>query len=200
MSALTRRVERRKKLIAAGRRVWGTRGVDGVSVRGVCADAGLTSRYFYEHFAGRDELITDVAGEVWADILGLLVSTGLRTEGGLEPRLQEALTTLFDLLIDDPSVHRIVTDVTTASSLTNLRSEALDQLIDSVLQFGPALMDVELPGPAQVRHGAIFIVGGITAILQDWLLHSTESASELAATCTRLTMATITAAGLEAGP
>lgn len=56
-SAEERRAERRETLLAVGQEIWQEQGWAAVTMRGVCARAGLTDRYFYESFADRDALL-----------------------------------------------------------------------------------------------------------------------------------------------
>ena len=50
VSATDRRDQRRQRLIDAGLQLFGTRGIAAVGIVDVCAEAGLTKRYFYENF------------------------------------------------------------------------------------------------------------------------------------------------------
>ena len=51
---------RRARFIEAGIELFGTQGFRGATVRGVCAAAGLTDRYFYESFASLEALLAAV--------------------------------------------------------------------------------------------------------------------------------------------
>src|SRR5689334_6760341 len=55
-----RKRERRARLLQAGVTLIAAGGGQAVSVRAVCREAGLTSRYFYEHFEGRDDFTVAV--------------------------------------------------------------------------------------------------------------------------------------------
>lgn len=195
VSAETRRADRRTKLLAAGRQVWGESGVAEVSVRGVCAASGLTPRYFYEHFPNREALIGEVALGVRAQVTDLMVATSLATPGGLELKLRAALTAFFELLTEDRHVHRMVSDVATAGSLVQYRTETHDLITELVLHYGPDLIDADLSDAAEVRRSALFVVGGVNMVLEAWLREPTQSAAELAAACTRLCLAAIGAGG-----
>ena len=59
-SPAQRSAVRRQQLLAAGLEVFGTCGWQQSTVRGICAAAGLSERYFYESFASRDELLLAV--------------------------------------------------------------------------------------------------------------------------------------------
>lgn len=62
-----RRIERRALLIGAAFVLFGDEGESAVSVRSVCRQSALNSRYFYESFADTDELLGAVYDQVAAD-------------------------------------------------------------------------------------------------------------------------------------
>lgn len=47
-------------------------GAQGITVRAVHREAGLSSRYFYESFAGRDELLRAVFDQVFGEIVAVV--------------------------------------------------------------------------------------------------------------------------------
>lgn len=190
VSADDRRAERRRKLLEAGRRAWGESGIGDVTVRGVCSASGLTPRYFYEQFANRDALLIAVADEVRDQLFAALVEASFAESGDLAAKLRAALKAFFDVIADDPHVHRIMnTDWTAAAGLAQRRSAALDMVADLVLQYAPPLLDLESPNPVDLRRGAMFAVGGVNQVVVAWLRDPTDSTSELADICTRLCLA-----------
>ena len=60
VSAEQRQQERRERLLDAGLHVFGESGYHGATVRGICQQAGLTERYFYESFANSEDLLCAV--------------------------------------------------------------------------------------------------------------------------------------------
>ncbi|MFI7664736.1 TetR family transcriptional regulator [Nocardia sp. NPDC049526] len=60
-----RAAHRRAQLIEAGADLLGQVGAAGTSMRGVCRRAALSERYFYESFAGLDELMIAVLDEFY---------------------------------------------------------------------------------------------------------------------------------------
>ena len=52
--------ERRQRLMEAAARLYGREGAAGASVTAICAESGLTPRYFYESFANREALLLAV--------------------------------------------------------------------------------------------------------------------------------------------
>jgi AcrR family transcriptional regulator len=55
-----RQAERRRRLVEATLDLVEAKGLRGVTVRGVCAQAGLTSRHFYESFTDTNDLLISV--------------------------------------------------------------------------------------------------------------------------------------------
>ena len=64
MPLIDRRTERRALLVEAGFPLFGDGGEAAVSVRSVCRECGLNSRYFYESFADTDDLLGAVYDHV----------------------------------------------------------------------------------------------------------------------------------------
>ena len=70
VSAEERRAARRRQLLDAALEIAGTRGVERATMTAICAEAGLTERYFYESFADTDELL----GAVYDQVSGQLAA------------------------------------------------------------------------------------------------------------------------------
>lgn len=60
MSPHERQEARRRRLLDAGLEVFGTDGFRAATVSRICREAGLTNRYFYEHFADREACLRAV--------------------------------------------------------------------------------------------------------------------------------------------
>lgn len=67
-TADARREERRETLIETGIQLFGGQGYASVSLNAVCADAGLTKRYFYESFASVEELLAQAFKQIDAEL------------------------------------------------------------------------------------------------------------------------------------
>jgi AcrR family transcriptional regulator len=192
ISAVDRRAERRRKLIAAGRRIWGESGISEVTVRGVCAAAGLIPRYFYEQFPNREALLFAVSDDVRDELLDALVAAGIGNPGTLHDKLRSALTAFLDIIAADPHVHRIATgDVSGVPGLGQHRTHILDMITDLVIRYAPDVLDVETPDPAELRRSALFMVGGVNQIIENWLEDPRETPSEVAGICADLCVAVV---------
>ena len=68
MPLVDRRAERRQLLVDAAYRIFGEGGEQALSVRSVCRETGLNSRYFYESFPDVDALLGAVYDGVSAEL------------------------------------------------------------------------------------------------------------------------------------
>lgn len=105
VSADDRRDERRRRLVDAGLELFGTKGIAATTIADVCAEAGLTKRYFYESFA----TIDDLAGAVFADITDRLVeqvAPAIAAGAGVDPR--PPLTVYLGAVLGDPRLARFL--------------------------------------------------------------------------------------------
>lgn len=192
VSASDRRAERRRKLLEAGRQRWGQSGIGEVTVRGVCSQAGLVPRYFYEQFPDRDALLLAITDQVRDELFAALLSVGLSAPGDIANKLRAALKAFLDLIAEDPHIHRIFTDVMTSTgSLAERRRQALDIVTQLVLEHGPGFLEFAPPSPTEMRRSASFIVGGVNQLIDAWVLDPHESTAELADVCTELSLAIV---------
>ncbi len=190
ISAADRRTERRSKLLAAGRQIWGESGISEVTVRAVCTAAGLTSRYFYEQFPSRDALLFAISDSVRDELLAALVHAGVGDPGTLTDKLRSALTAFLEIIAADPRIHRIATgDVSGVAGLAQHRTHILEMITALIVQHAPDVLQAETPDLAELRRGARFMVGGVNQIIEAWLEDPTETPQELAAECADLCVA-----------
>jgi AcrR family transcriptional regulator len=192
VSAADRRAERRRKLLTAGRQIWGESGITDVTVRGVCSAAGLTPRYFYEQFPTRDALLFAVSDDVRDETLQVLVAAGIGEPGDLTDKVRSAIKAFLDIIAADPHVHRIATsDLTSVPGLTEHRVHVLDIITELVIQHAPDILGTDTPNPTELRRTALFMVGGANQIIESWLTNPKEDTAELAGVCADLCVAVV---------
>lgn len=192
VSAADRRADRRARLLAAGRRLWGEGGQSAVTVRGVCGRAELTPRYFYEHFTDRDALLGEIHDQVVGQVVEILVAAGGDQDASLSARLHAAIIAMLELIAAEPDVHRILTAEPGQSiGLAARRNALVDAVTDVVVASAPDVVRGPLPGPAELRRRAQFIVGGVDAVVGAWLDDPVASPGEVAAQCAGLAVAVV---------
>lgn len=181
ISAADRRADRRRRLLTAGRQLWGESGVAEVTVRGVCSQAGLITRYFYEQFDNREALIFAVADDVRDQLLAAMVTAGVGDPGSLTDKLRSALTAFLEIIAADPHVHRISTgDVSNVPGLGQHRAGILDLITEEITRRAPDVLGEQTPDTTELRRGALFIVGGVNQLIEDWLRDPVLAPAELA--------------------
>ncbi|WP_062993556.1 TetR/AcrR family transcriptional regulator [Nocardia anaemiae] len=193
VSATERRADRRARLLAAARTSWGESGIGAVTVRGVCKTAGLTDRYFYEHFANREELLLAVADEVRDHMLAVMVQAGLAADGPAEHKLRTALQAFLETVAADHHIHRITstTDLGDLPELAQRRHDVLTMIANLVVEHAPAVLGVTAE-PDWLRRAALFITGGVNQLIEGWLTDTIDmTAAELAAECARMCISVI---------
>ncbi|WP_459546079.1 TetR/AcrR family transcriptional regulator [Nocardia sp. X0981] len=187
ISAAERSSSRRDRLLAAATALWGDSGIASVTVRGVCKEARLTPRYFYEHFANREEILVAVAEEVRDTLLAAMVRAGLSSTGPAEMRLRAALEAFFETVAEDPRLHRIIAgNLDDVSALAQRRHDVIGTVAGLVVDYAPAALGFT-PDPGFLQRASLFITGGVNQIIEGWLSGAiTMTAAELAADCARM--------------
>src|SRR5206468_2855326 len=112
--------------------------------------------------------------------------------GDAESKLRAGLKAFLDMISGDPLAHRIFTDTLMGTAgLAERRRQALDIVTNLVLEHGPTLLDLGPTTPAEMRRGAMFIVGGVTQLVDAWVHDPRESTTELADVCTDLCLSVV---------
>ena len=104
---------RRARFIEAGVELFGTQGFRGATVRGVCAAAGLTDRYFYESFPTLEALLAAVYHSLKDGFATRLTQESFTSEDwrGDLAAIERQVTAAYELWFDtvrDPRVARIL--------------------------------------------------------------------------------------------
>jgi len=102
-----RQRQRRARLIEAALAVFGEQGYHQSTVRDVCKQAQLTSRYFYESFDGMEDLFRAVYADVSRDLMQATVMALARSEPEPDKLAESALRAFFEFIRDDPRRARV---------------------------------------------------------------------------------------------
>ena len=164
VSATDRRHQRRQRLIDAGLQLFGTRGIAAVGIVDVCAEAGLTKRYFYESFASIDALADAVFEHVTGNLVAV-VAPAIELGAGHDPR--PALTVYARTLLSDPRVVRLLAVEAQTGPLRKYRDGFPTRAVE--LWFAFAASDEDMPPPQDMRLKAYGFVGAAQQIGMAWL-------------------------------
>jgi AcrR family transcriptional regulator len=162
--------ERRRRFLDAGLSCFGTQGYAATTIKQLCAEAGLTERYFYESFESREALFVAVAAEC---VTGLFGSLTLAKARGSSPsdQTEAILRAFFGWFHDDPRRIRIqLVDPMLISSVTQ---EIYVEVVRLFVQFASDLaMDWYELSADDPRIDADLIgtmlVGGLVEVVKEW--------------------------------
>lgn len=164
ISATDRRDQRRQQLIDAGLQLFGTRGIAAVGIVDICAEAGLTKRYFYESFTSIDTLADAVFEYVTGNLVAA-VAPAIRAGAGRDPR--PALTVYIRTVLSDPRVVRLLAVETQTGSLKKYRDGFPTRAVE--LWFSLVADEETAPPPEEMRLKAYGFIGAAQQIGMAWL-------------------------------
>ncbi len=107
VDAETRKNQRRDAFIEAGLESFGTIGYARSTIRGICENAGLTQRYFYESFQNKEDLLVAVYRNLIQEMVDDARTIAARP--GISPRdaAYNSLTMYYRRFRDDPRRARV---------------------------------------------------------------------------------------------
>src|SRR5689334_23826656 len=163
-----RRAERRAQLIDAAFRLFGEGGEAAVSVRSVCRECGLNTRYFYESFADTDDLLGAVYDKVSGELAAVVEAAMSEVGESLRSRTRAGMAAVLGFSSSDPRRGRVLfTDARANPVLAARRSATQDLLREAVLTEGWRLRPDSDPVAARV--GAALYTGAMAELAQQWL-------------------------------
>lgn len=176
VSAEERRAARRRQLLDAALELVGTRGVERTTMTAICAEAGLTERYFYESFTARDQLLLALVDEIADQVRTAVLAALSDTEGDAAARAHAALAAFAALLTDDPRKGRVaIIESATVPTLRQRRHELYRDFAALVVTQARTLFgDRALPTPRD-EISARLLVGGLGELITAWLQSETSA-------------------------
>ncbi|MDV7999889.1 TetR/AcrR family transcriptional regulator [Rhodococcus sp. IEGM 1408] len=179
VSAEERRSARRRQLLDAALELAGTRGVERATMTAICAQAGLTERYFYESFTARDQLLLTLVDEIAEQLRAAVLAALAQTEGDTAARAHAAIAAFAALLTDDPRKGRVaIIESATVPALRQRRHELFRDFAALVATQAQALFgDRALPAPRD-EISARLLVGGLGELITAWLQAETSAGIE----------------------
>jgi AcrR family transcriptional regulator len=166
-----RQRQRRNRLIEAGLVVFGEHGYHQATVRDVCRQAQLTSRYFYESFEGMEDLFRAVYTDVNRHLMQATILSLAACQPEPEKLAEAALRTFLEYIRDDPHRARVaLIDAVNAGEgmnmLTEQASKDFAHLIAGFMQqMFPRLPELGLDA-LTLANG---LVGANTRIATQWV-------------------------------
>ncbi|PRX45400.1 TetR family transcriptional regulator [Prauserella shujinwangii] len=166
-----RRARRRRRLVEAGLELMGTEGAAAVSMRGVCRQARLTERYFYESFPNREALLVAVL-EAVALAARDVVLAALADAPERPPALVRHVVRAFtEHVTEDPRRGRIMfVESLAAPELTRRGSELVKEFTQPIARtLRDGLLGGDDPDTTDIELNALAVFGSLAYLYQAWL-------------------------------
>lgn len=158
-----RREARRTALLEAALDLIGEAGASAVTMRAVCRRAGLTDRYFYESFTGRDDLLDVLYRQVADDFRDPMTAFAATADPA---RDRELAAVLVDKVLADPRKSRLFL-------VEPYSSTGLGQTTISVMPtFTRLIQDhlfTDIEDPMRRRMAAVTMASGNAGLFAAWL-------------------------------
>jgi len=192
VSGQDRRAKRREQLLDAGLELLGTRGWGATTMTAVCAEAGLTERYFYESFRDREELLVAVFDRITAEAAQVVLAAVEASPREARARSRSAIAAFVELMTDDPRKGRVAFVEAMGSEALQLRRFRTISTFAALLgEQARDFYGTPAGGDRLVELTSFLLVGGLAEALIAWLGGELETTREqLIKDCADLFVAT----------
>lgn len=194
VSEEVRRTERRQRFIEAGLDVFAERGYHSSTVRSICANAGLTERYFYESFSNSEDLLTAVYQFTVARLRESTISTFSAPSVSAEAMIEAALNSFLTSIHNDPRLARIlfVEVLGVSARIDTLYRQAVEEFAGLLSAISQSLAADQAPMPDHVKPDllALGLVGAVINLTARWVVMNFKTPqADLVATLKHIFMA-----------
>lgn len=178
VDAADRLARRRSRLLESGLEMLGSN-VDPaeLTVRGICQQSGLATRYFYESFSDKDEFI----GAVFDWVITQLATTTQTAvaAASAEQQTRAGMTNIVATIEADPRIGRLIFGTQVSNTAVIRKRQETEALF--VTLAGQHVETVTgQPATEHTKAFGYFVVGGVTQTISAWLTGDvTLSSSEL---------------------
>ena len=203
VSAGARVAARRSRLLAAGLELFGTQGYLRTTIDQVCAEAGLTKRYFYESFRSCEDLLGALVRSLWVEAAQRGIAAVEAARGGPEARIRQGIGAVVDYYTGDVRRGRVAFLAAAGISdrIEVQRREYVGVFTTLLQSYAAELLGEVVPPEQIMRLNASALVGAGSELVTEFLLGTvTNPPAELADYLTSLALAMIgiRAAGIAA--
>ncbi|MGB3438365.1 MAG: TetR/AcrR family transcriptional regulator [Actinophytocola sp.] len=169
ISAEERAAARRTRLLDAALAVWADQDTR-TTMTAVCAEAGLSERYFYESFAGLDALLEALMNDIAVEIEE--TSRRAADKAGTEPeaRVRASIQAFVRLLVDDPRKGRVaIVESVAVPKLRQRRTELLRHLAHQSAIEAREWLAPRARSVVEDETAGLLFIGGMAELVTAWL-------------------------------
>jgi AcrR family transcriptional regulator len=170
VSAQERSSQRRERLLEAGLALFGTTGYGATSIRAVCAEASLNSRYFYESFSSREDLLYHVYTAIIGDLVAAVIEATAAAKT-IEEQSRAGLRAAWTILTADRRKARVlaVEVVGVSNRLERLRRKNRRIFADIVVRNALSIADDSTRLRMDPNLTARSLMAAVVDLLLDWI-------------------------------
>lgn len=168
VDAADRLASRRARLLEAGLDILGAEpaGTIEVTVRGICREAGLTARYFYESFADKDEFVSAVFDAVIADLAAK--TQAVVTSASADQQTRAGISNIVRTIAGDTRIGRLLFGAHLSNAVV-VRKRVESTALLAMLSGQHAGAVLRLPANDRIKAAGHFVVGGVAQTISAWL-------------------------------
>lgn len=181
-----RRARRRAALLDAALEIIGSAGFAKLTVNGLCGQAHLSERYYYESFRDLDTVFSELFDRIVDEISQAVVEAFLTGQSArpdaeatmssdaaeIRAKTRAAIAAAVDLIADDPRKARIVTvEAQLHPALLRRRAEVMRRFAAIMIAVCTAQVGAEVLENTgdQAEFAAIHLLGGLWETTNSWL-------------------------------
>ncbi len=167
-----RKAERRQALLDAALELFGTKGYAATPIEELCRASFVSTRYFYEEFANREDLLASLyeqlLEEAWAAVLAGGVEEGPEF---LKREIRSRVGAFVHALLDDPRAARVIClEAVGVSPAFEARRRAAHLFYaDALATFFAGYFPDDREPDHNFQLVALGMVGAINEIIIDWM-------------------------------
>ena len=162
-----RTADRRDDLVDAAFALVAEHGWRDIRIEGLCRQAGLNKRYFYESFENVDAVVAAVTTRLAEDAIAVTLAA-MEPDAAPEEAVRAAMSAFIDHLTDDPRRARVLFGaVPPSDAAAGHRAAAIRRVIATVASEGRNMH--HLAADPAVELAAAMLVGGTSQAVLDWL-------------------------------
>jgi AcrR family transcriptional regulator len=170
-TAAERHASRRARLVEAALDAFGTRGYAETSIGELCAEAGVSTRNFYEHFDSREALLVALHDEINAAALTAVAAAIATVDpDDLAARARAGVRAYLETMTGDRRKARItlVESVGVSRDAERHRQEAIGRFAGLIELEAARLADAGRLPRRDFRLTVIALVGAINGLVNTW--------------------------------
>ncbi|HZA12185.1 TetR/AcrR family transcriptional regulator [Mycobacterium sp.] len=160
-----RLAQRRRRLLDAGLDILSSDPA-ALTVRGICARAGVAARYFYESFSDKDEFVAAVFDAVSAEIA--TTTQAAMAAAPPDEQTRAGVANIVRTISGDPRIGRLLFSPDVANAVL-LRRRAESGAVFAMLSGQYVGTTLNLEENDRIRATGHFVVGGMAQAISAWL-------------------------------